>query len=87
MAEQFSKITAFKPKENAVRHEVERADEAKKNVMKVALALVKLFPDEAATKVKWAAFLEDMKKVNDGVVLREAEKELREGSKGLENRA
>lgn len=81
IAEQFSRILAFKPKENSVRHEFEKADEAKKGVMKVALELVKLFPGESTSKTQWANFLDEMKKASDGTLLREVEKELREANR------
>lgn len=76
IAMQFSAILTVKLKENSVRQEVEKADEAKKAVMKVALELAKLFPNEASSKAKWSACLDDMKKVSDGAMLKEVEREL-----------
>lgn len=73
---QFSTIIGVKLKENAVRQEVEKADEARKAVMKVAVELAKLFPGETNNKAKWAACQEEMKKVQDGAMLKEVEKEL-----------
>lgn len=78
IAAQFSIVLAVKLKENAVRQEVEKADEAKKAVMRVALELVKLFPTEASSKAKWSSCLDEMKKLQDGAMMKEVEKEMRE---------
>lgn len=74
---QFSVVVAVKLKENAVRQEVEKADEAKKAVMKVAAELIAAFPNEANNQPKWSACLEEMKKVNDGLLWKDVEKELK----------
>jgi len=46
VAEQFRTVLAFKPKETAVRPEVEKAEDAKRGVVKVSLELAKLLPGE-----------------------------------------
>lgn len=44
IAEQFRVVLSFTPKETAVRPEIEKADEAKKGVIKVSLELEKAMP-------------------------------------------
>jgi cullin-associated NEDD8-dissociated protein 1 len=44
LAEQLRIVLAFKPKDTAVRPEVEKAEEAKRGVVKVTLELGKMFP-------------------------------------------
>ena len=46
VAEQFRTVLSFKPKETAVRPEVERAEDAKRGVIRVSLELAKLLPGE-----------------------------------------
>jgi len=73
IAEQFKPILAFTPKETAVRPEIEKADEAKKGVIKVTLDLDRAFPSSVAqgaqlgqesgggARVQWAHFLAYMR--------------------------
>lgn len=44
VAERFRVILAFKPKDNAVKQEVEKANEASKGVLKVTVLLHNAFP-------------------------------------------
>ena len=44
IAERFRTILAFKPKENAVKQEVEKAQEASKGVLRVTVILHNAFP-------------------------------------------
>lgn len=44
IAERFQAILAFKPKENAVKQEVEKAQEASKGVLRVTVRLHMAFP-------------------------------------------
>lgn len=58
VAEQFRVILAFKPKENAVKQEVEKAHEASKGVLKVTVLLHNAFPSASsnATNVQGQAW-------------------------------
>ena len=44
IAESFKKVLSFKPKENAVKQELEKVDEARRGVFKVTVALHGAFP-------------------------------------------
>ncbi len=44
IAERFRAILSFKPKENAVKQEIEKAHEASKGVLKVSVQLNNAFP-------------------------------------------
>ena len=58
IAERFRAILAFKPKENAVKQEVEKAAEASKGVLKVTVLLHNAFPaaSSASTNVQGQAW-------------------------------
>lgn len=49
IAERFRAILAFKPKENSVKQEIEKAAEASKGVLKVTVLLHNAFPATSAT--------------------------------------
>ena len=49
IAERFRVILAFKPKENSVKQEIEKAAEASKGVLKVTVLLENAFPAASAT--------------------------------------
>ena len=51
IAERFRAILAFKPKENAVKQEIEKAAEATKGALKVTVLLHNAFPSASATAV------------------------------------
>ena len=66
IAERFRAVLSFKPKENAVKQEVEKANEASKGVLKVTILLNNVFSGAASslanpqgqgwrTYVEWAA--------------------------------
>lgn len=63
VAERFRTILAFKPKENAVKQEVEKANEASKGVLKVTVLLQNAFPVAASSATDlqgqtWKAYME-----------------------------
>ena len=66
IGEVFLGVVQYNPKENAVRHEHERADEAKRAVIRVSLELLRSFPDEGTNHPTWARCLDEMRKVKDG---------------------
>ena len=45
IAEAFKRVLSFKPKENAVKQELEKLDEARYNVLKASVALHTAFPN------------------------------------------
>lgn len=45
IAEAFKRVLSFKPKENAVKQELEKLDEARNGVLKVSVALHTAFPN------------------------------------------
>ena len=49
IAERFRVILAFKPKENSVKQEIEKAAEASKGVLKVTVLIHNAFPAASAT--------------------------------------
>jgi len=84
IADQFRSVLGIKLKETAVRHEYERADEAKKGVIKVSLELSKVFPGETVStasgaiisRPKWSDLLEHIRKEH-GSLLKDVEKDMR----------
>ena len=63
IAERFRTILSFKPKENAVKQEVEKANEASKGVMKVTVLLNNAFPGAASSSTNpqgqgWKTYVE-----------------------------
>lgn len=67
VADRFRVILAFKPKDNAVKQEVEKAHEASKGVLKVTVLLHNAFPSASsnATNVHgqaWKAYWESVVK-------------------------
>ena len=44
VAESFRKVLSFKPKENAVKQELEKVEESKRGALKVTIALSNAFP-------------------------------------------
>ena len=85
IADQFRSVLGIKLKETAVRHEYERADEAKKGIIKVSLELSKVFPGETVStasgaiisRPKWSDLLEHIRKEH-GSLLKDVEKDMRE---------
>ena len=48
IAEAFKRVLSFKPKENAVKQELEKLDEARNGVLKASVALHTTFPNAAS---------------------------------------
>jgi len=84
LTDQYRKIMSVVLKETAVRHEFERADEAKKSVVKVSLELNKAIPADALAggRTKWQSFVEDLKKDHAGLV-KQVEAESKEKDRPL----
>ena len=49
IAESLKKVLSFKPKENAVKQELEKVDEARRGVFKVTVALHGAFPNATSS--------------------------------------
>lgn len=67
VAERFRAIMSFKPKENAVKQEVEKAEEASKGVLRVSVQLNNAFPAAAGSGASgqhqtWKSYWEWLKK-------------------------
>ena len=63
IAEHFRAILSFKPKDNAVKQEVEKANEASKGVLKVTVLLNNAFPGAASSSTNpqgqgWKTYVE-----------------------------
>ena len=63
IAERFRAILSFKPKDNAVKQEVEKASEASKGVLKVTVLLHNAFPGAANSSTNpqgqgWKTYME-----------------------------
>ena len=78
LVDPFRQILSNKPKENAVKQEVERILEEQRHVVRVSLILAKRFPDESAEVGRlWGGYWEWVRKDFAGVV-KAAEDEARE---------
>lgn len=68
LAEKYSAVLSFKPKETAVKQELEKAQEASLGVLKVTRELAKAFPtaETAAERLKWKAYMEWVRKTFPG---------------------
>lgn len=67
IAERFRAILSYRPKEHAVKQEIEKADEATKGVLKVSAQLRKAFPNAGGSAVSgqnqiWRNYWEWVKK-------------------------
>jgi cullin-associated NEDD8-dissociated protein 1 len=61
--EPFKTLLAQKPKENAVKQEIERIAEEQRHVVRVSLLLAKQWPDESADSGRaWGMYWESVKK-------------------------
>ena len=61
LSERYSTILSFKPKENAVKQELEKAQEASSGVIKVTEELIRAFPTSEMSSghhLKWKAYTE-----------------------------
>lgn len=79
LAEAFRVVLAFRPKDNAVKQELEKLQEHNKAIIKVSLQLNKIFPAEtqAESARAWKDYWEWVKK-DHAAVVKMAEDELRE---------
>lgn len=76
--EPFRSILGNKPKENAVKQEIERIQEEQRHVVRVSLVLAKRWPDESAEVGRsWEGYWEWVRK-EFGSVVKGAEDEARE---------
>ena len=69
IAESFKRVLSFKPKENAVKQELEKVEEARKGVLKVTVALHGTFPNAMSTTIPgqgqlWAQYWDWVLKEN-----------------------
>ncbi|KAI9789286.1 MAG: hypothetical protein M1835_001768 [Candelina submexicana] len=88
VAEKFRATLSFKPKENAVKQEVEKAQEASKGVLRVTVVLSESFPTAAGPTMggmnqTWRSYLEWVKK-EYGAQLKAIEEEDREQTSRVE---
>ncbi|KAL4943777.1 hypothetical protein BDV06DRAFT_129554 [Aspergillus oleicola] len=60
LSERYTTILSFKPKENAVKQELEKAQEASTGILKITRELAKAFPgaEAAGDGLKWRAYME-----------------------------
>lgn len=60
LSERYTAVLSFKPKENAVKQEIEKAQEASTGVLKITRDLAKAFPNAEASgdHHKWKAYME-----------------------------
>ncbi|PLB47544.1 TATA-binding protein-interacting protein [Aspergillus steynii IBT 23096] len=60
LSERYSTVLSFKPKDNAVKQELEKAQEASNGVLKITRELSKAFPnaEASADHHKWKAYME-----------------------------
>ncbi|KAL4898129.1 armadillo-type protein [Aspergillus ambiguus] len=64
LSERYSTVLSFKPKDNAVKQDLEKAQEASMGVLKISRELYKAFPNAEASSEhhKWKAYLEWIRK-------------------------
>lgn len=64
LSERYSAVLSFKPKENAVKQELEKAQEASRGILKITRELSRAFPtaESSADSLKWTAYLEWVRK-------------------------
>ncbi|KAL4949993.1 armadillo-type protein [Aspergillus filifer] len=60
LSERYTSVLSFKPKENAVKQELEKAQEASTGILKITRELSKAFPgaEAAGDKLKWKGYME-----------------------------
>lgn len=88
IAERFRATLSFKPKENAVKQEIEKAQDASKGVLRVTVLLSESFPApvggaSSGQNQTWRAYWEWVKK-DYGTQLKNIEEEDREQASRLE---
>lgn len=76
LSERYTAVLSFKPKENAVKQEIEKAQEASLGILKVTRDLSKAFPnaETAGDHHKWRSYMEWARK-NFGSQLKNLEVE------------
>lgn len=76
LSERYTTVLSFKPKENAVKQELEKAQEASLGILKVTRDLSKAFPgaEASADHHKWKSYMEWVRK-NFSAQLRNLETE------------
>ncbi len=89
IAERFRAILSFKPKENAVKQEIEKAHEASKGVLRATVTLSESFPTAAGAATggmnqSWRSYWEWVKK-DYGAQLKAIEEEDRERTSRVEH--
>lgn len=64
LSEKYTAVLSFKPKDNAVKQELEKAQEASLGILKITKELSKAFPDaEASSHLhQWKAYMEFVRK-------------------------
>lgn len=64
LAERYTAILSFKPKDNAVKQELEKAQEASLGILKITKELSKAFPAAEASNDlhKWKGYMEWVRK-------------------------
>ncbi|KAF9893290.1 hypothetical protein FE257_011720 [Aspergillus nanangensis] len=64
LSERYSAVLSFKPKENAVKQDLEKAQEASMGVLKITRELCKAFPNAEVTSEnhKWKSYMESVRK-------------------------
>ncbi|KAJ5674472.1 uncharacterized protein N7477_004406 [Penicillium maclennaniae] len=64
LAEQYTKVLSFKPKDNAVKQELEKAQEASLGILKITKELSKAFPTAEASNDlhHWRTYMEYVRK-------------------------
>ncbi|TKA29156.1 hypothetical protein B0A50_03666 [Salinomyces thailandicus] len=77
LAQQLRAVLAFKPKDNAVKQELEKLAEQQKVVVKVSVAFTKRFAGQENRA--WAEFMEWVKK-DFAVLVKSSEEELKSGA-------
>lgn len=65
LSERYSVVLSFKPKDNAVKQELEKAQEASMGVLKITRELSKAFPnaETSGEHHKWKAYMEWVRKI------------------------
>ncbi|GES60245.1 cullin binding protein CanA [Aspergillus terreus] len=68
LSERYSAVLSFKPKDNAVKQDLEKAQEASMGVLKISRELCKAFPNAEASSEhhKWKAYMEWVRKTFAG---------------------
>lgn len=63
-AERYTSVLSFKPKENAVKQEIEKAHEASLGILKITKELCKAFPgaETAGDLHKWKGYMDWVRK-------------------------